>query len=85
VAIAPDGEADAASARVYMCELRTDRETRQWVNAFGVYHDRYRRVDGRWWFEHRQYHSLGRDVEDGTGRVESFEFPHHLHLGGQSR
>jgi hypothetical protein len=76
------GDPDAASARVYMCELRTDRETGQWINAFGVYHDRYRRVDGRWWFAHRQYHSLGRDAEDGTGRMEAFAFPHHLVLGG---
>jgi len=71
-----DDAFDRAAARVYMCELRTDRETGQWINAFGVYHDRYRKVDGRWWFEHRQYHSLGRDAEDGTGRVEAFEFPH---------
>jgi hypothetical protein len=85
VAIAPDGDADSAAARVYMCELRTDRESGQWINAFGVYHDRYRRRDGRWWFEHRQYHSLGRDAEDGTGRVEAFEFPHHLTLGDDAR
>jgi hypothetical protein len=80
VVIAPGGDADAATARMYMCELRTDRESREWVNAFGVYHDRYRRVDGRWWFEHRRYHSLGRDAEDGTHRVEAFPFPHHLSL-----
>lgn len=80
IVLAPGGDADAANARVYMCELRTDRETGQWINAFGVYHDRYHRVDGRWWFEHRQYHSLGRDAEDGTHRVEAFPFPHHLSL-----
>jgi SnoaL-like domain len=71
---------DRAAARMYMCELRTDRETGEWINAFGVYHDRYRRRDDRWWFEHRQYSSLGRDAEDGTHRMEAFEFPHHLTL-----
>ncbi len=85
IALAPQGDADAATARVYMCELRTDRETGRWINAFGVYHDRYRHHDDRWWFEHRRYHSLGRDAEDGTGRVEAFPFPHHLGLGGASR
>jgi hypothetical protein len=75
-----DGAFDRAAARVYMCELRTDRETGEWINAFGVYHDRYRKQDGRWWFEHRQYSSLGRDAEDGTHRVEAFGFPHHLTL-----
>jgi len=81
VSIAPEGDPDAAAARVYMCELRTDRETGQWINAFGVYHDRYRRSDDRWWFARRRYHSLGRSAEDGTGRVEAFEFPRHLTLG----
>lgn len=74
VRLAPDGDPDAAAARVYMCEVRSDRATGRWLNAFGVYHDRYRRVDGRWWFAHRRYHSLGRDAEDG-GRVEVFPFP----------
>jgi len=75
-----DDDVDRAVARVYICELRTDRETGEWINAFGVYHDRYRWIDRRWWFERRHYSSLGRDAEDGTHRMEVFAFPHHLTL-----
>jgi hypothetical protein len=64
--------ADAASSRLFMCELRQDRANGQWTNAFGVYHDQYRRVDGRWWFAQRHYQSLAR-----TGRGQVFEFPRH--------
>ncbi|NUU19994.1 MAG: nuclear transport factor 2 family protein [Streptomycetaceae bacterium] len=74
------GDPDAAEARLYICELRQDRESGRWTNAFGVYHDRYRRgpaVDGgpgRWRFAHRRYQSLART----TGRAEVFAFPHHF-------
>ncbi|HEX6310673.1 MAG TPA: nuclear transport factor 2 family protein [Acidimicrobiia bacterium] len=74
------GGNDDATARLYMCELRTERETRRWNNAFGVYHDRYRRHDGRWRFAHRRYHSLARPSADGA-TVDAFDFPHHLELG----
>jgi hypothetical protein len=63
-------DADTASARMFMCELRQDRANGHWTNAFGVYHDRYRRVEGRWWFAQRHYQSLAR-----TGRGQVFEFP----------
>jgi hypothetical protein len=72
--------AETADARVYMCELRVERDTGQWNNAFGVYHDRCRRHDGQWWFENRRYHSFARTAADGM-TVEAFEFPHHLALG----
>jgi SnoaL-like protein len=78
IEIAPHGNADASVGRMYMCELRTERDTGEWTNAFGVYHDRYQRVDGRWWFARRQYHSLARTGE-GAG---VFDFPHHLTLDG---
>ena len=71
---------DTADARLYMCELRTEREARRWNNAFGVYHDRYRRYDDRWWFAQRRYHSLARPAADGA-TVDAFDFPHHLKLG----
>ena len=57
---------------MFMCELRQDRASGQWTNAFGVYHDQYRKVDGRWWFAQRNYQSLAR-----TGRGQVFEFPSH--------
>jgi hypothetical protein len=69
-------ERGAATSRMFICELRQDAASGRWTNAFGVYHDRYRRVDGRWWFEHRRYHSLAR-----TGRdTDVFPFPAHLSL-----
>jgi hypothetical protein len=61
---------DRASSRMFMGELRQDRASGHWTNAFGVYHDQYRRVDRRWWFAHRHYQSLAR-----TGRGPVFEFP----------
>jgi hypothetical protein len=62
---------DAAVARVYMNELRHDGATGQWTTVYGVYHDAHRRVDGRWWFAERRYHTLAR-----TGRaVDAFAFP----------
>lgn len=71
------GDPDAAEGRLYICELRQDRESGRWTNAFGVYHDQYRRADGRWRFVHRRYQSLART----TGRAEVFAFPHHLTPG----
>ena len=66
-----DGRDDHARARVYICELRQDAATGHFSRAFGVYRDRYRRVDGRWWFARHDYQSLAR-----TGRDEVFSFPH---------
>ena len=73
------GDGDRADGRMYISEIRTDADTGKWNVSFGVYHDRYERRDGRWWFAHRRYHSLGRTGE--TKDVDAFEFPHHLCLG----
>jgi hypothetical protein len=70
VELSYEGDDDAAFARVFMCELRQDAGNGRSSQAFGVYHDRYRRVDGRWWFARRDYQSLSR-----TGRNEVFDFP----------
>jgi hypothetical protein len=64
-------EPDHAAARMYMCELRQDRETGHFHEIYGVYHDRFRRVDGTWWFAERRYHSLARGERDLT----VFPFP----------
>jgi len=69
-----DGSDDATS-RLYMCEVRHDRETRERSQAFGVYHDSFRRVDGRWWFAARRYHSLARTAASGDGGLDVFDFP----------
>ena len=63
-----DGE--AARGRVFMCELRQDRESGRFTRAFGLYRDRYQKLDGRWRFAARRYQSLAR-----SGRGEVFPFP----------
>jgi SnoaL-like domain len=79
VELAVGGDPDRADGRMYMSELRTDRDTGAWNIAFGVYHDRYARLDGRWWFAHRRYHTMGRTGE--ARDIDTFPFPHHLRLG----
>jgi len=69
------GDTDAAAGRMYMTERRQTADG-HWSQIYGVYHDRFTRRDGRWWFAHRIYHSLAR--RDLPAVV--FEFPHHLDL-----
>lgn len=70
VELSVDGDADVATARLFMCEVRRDVDTLDWSVAYGVYHDRYRRDSGSWRFDRRDYQSLTRT--DG----EVFPFPH---------
>jgi hypothetical protein len=70
VALRVGDDADRASARLYICELRQDAASGHATQAFGVYRDDYRRIDGRWWFARRDYQSLAR-----SGRGEVFAFP----------
>ena len=67
-------EGDAARGRLYMWELRQDAATGRWSNAYGLYRDRYERVDGRWVFARRDYSSLARSAPDGSG-MEVFTVP----------
>lgn len=60
----PDGDANRATARVYMNELRHGRDSGRWSVAYGMYHDVYRRQDGRWTFARRDYQSLARTSPD---------------------
>lgn len=60
VDLAPDGDPDVATARLFMCELRQAHGELQRKDVFGCYRDTYRRVDGRWWFAHRRYRSMAR-------------------------
>lgn len=71
IALRVGGDPDAAGARMYMSELRQGAASGHWTTVYGVYHDRYRRIDGRWWFAERHYQSLAR-----TGRGDVFPFPH---------
>jgi hypothetical protein len=64
---------DTATGRVYLVELRQDRESGEWSNAFGLYVDSYRKDKGRWRFAARRYQSMARKV--GTATAEVFPFP----------
>ncbi len=76
----PDGPmAGTAVSRLFMCELRQDRASGRWTNAYGIYHDRYRFDDGRWWFAERRYHSLARHGRD----LDAFPFPTTRHRGSR--
>ncbi len=65
VDVATGGDPDAATGRIFMCEVRHDRESDSWQNAHGVYRDRYRRVDGRWRIAERHYRSMARQGPGG--------------------
>ena len=57
----PDGPlAGTAVCRLFMSELRQQRDSGRWTTAFGLYHDRYVLDDQRWRFAERRYHSLAR-------------------------
>lgn len=55
---------DAATGRIFMCELRQDRDSGRFTRAFGRYDDTYVRHEGRWWFAARDYRSLARSGRD---------------------
>jgi hypothetical protein len=51
---------EEANGRIFMCEIRHEIAIDDWTTAYGIYQDRYRKVDGRWWFAARRYRSLAR-------------------------
>jgi hypothetical protein len=70
----PEGaSAGTAVSRLFMCELRQQREGGHWSTIFGLYHDRYVLDGGRWWFAERRYHSLARSSRD----LDVFPLPLH--------
>jgi hypothetical protein len=56
----PGEPATGAAGRIFMCEVRHERDSDTWQTAHGVYQDRYVRVDGRWWIAERRYRSMAR-------------------------
>ena len=67
-----DDDLMGASGRVYIWEIRQERDSGRWTNAFGVYQDRYvRDDDDRWWYASRRYNSLARNAPD----LAVFPFP----------
>ena len=67
------GSDATAHARLYMVELRQERGSGEWSNAFGLYRDRYVSVDGGWRFAERHYQSLARKI--GTDPAAVFPIP----------
>jgi hypothetical protein len=59
-----DVQGDTATARLYMVELRQERDSGRWSNAFGLYQDRCVRDGARWRFAERHYQSLARTAPD---------------------
>jgi hypothetical protein len=49
-----------ATGRIFMCEIRHHTAEDEWSTAYGLYSDRYRKVDGTWWFAERHYRSMAR-------------------------
>jgi hypothetical protein len=67
-----DGE--HARARLYIRELRQERDGHRWTTAYGLYRDTYRKVDGRWRFATRDYSSLARSAAEHDG-MDVFPIP----------
>jgi hypothetical protein len=55
----------AARGRLFVCEYRWEKAVARWTQVFGVYCDRYRWIDGRWWFEQRIFDPLVSAGSDG--------------------
>ena len=49
-----------ARGRAYALEVGEVRDTGEWINFYGFYHDDYLRLDGSWRFARRQYQTLAR-------------------------
>ena len=64
-------DGDSALGRNFICEYRKEKTSKKWAQVFGVYHDRYRRIDGRWWFEYRAFSPLASTGSDDL----VFDFP----------
>ncbi|HEX8803264.1 MAG TPA: nuclear transport factor 2 family protein [Acidimicrobiales bacterium] len=69
-----DPAGDAATGRLYIRELRHEREGGRWSTAYGLYRDAYRRDGGRWRFAARDYASLARTAAGGAG-MDVFDVP----------
>src|SRR4051794_37951841 len=57
-----DISGDEAHGRLWMVEVRQERASSEWSQAFGLYDDDYVGSDGRWRFAARRYRSLARRV-----------------------
>jgi hypothetical protein len=62
----PGGESTSATGRIFMCEVRHERDTDTWPNAHGRYEDRYEHDGERWRIAERHYRSMARQGPDGV-------------------
>ena len=69
-----DAGGDEATGRLYIQELRQERDGHRWTTAVGLYRDRYRRRADTWRFAGRDYTSLARTRTDGDG-MDVFPIP----------
>ena len=68
----PEGAASGtAVGRLFMNEVRQERDSGRWTMVYGLYHDRYALREGRWRIAERRYHSLARTARD----LDAFPFP----------
>ena len=72
VDLAPEGR--RATGRLYIRELRRERDTGRWTTAYGLYRDSYVKTGGGWRFAARDYSSLARNAADGDG-MDVFPIP----------
>ncbi|HEX7097356.1 MAG TPA: nuclear transport factor 2 family protein [Acidimicrobiales bacterium] len=82
VSVHEGGGPDAAVARLYITEYRQWTGAGRWFESAGVYHDRYVRVDGRWWFAQRRYDRL---YATARSDVEVHPFPEDVPFAGSLR
>ena len=61
--------AASARGRSYSLEVSEDRDTGEWIEFYGMYHDDYVLFEGGWRFASRQYQTIGRRV---GGRLQAF-------------
>jgi ribosomal protein L13E len=66
---------DDARGRLSMCEVRHAGAEGQRSQAFGVYHDRFRRDGQQWKFAARRYHSLARTSASAERDFDVFPYP----------
>jgi hypothetical protein len=61
--------AATARGRSYSLEVGEVRDTGEWLNYYGMYHDDYVLFEGTWRFAHRRYQTLARRTGD---RLDAF-------------
>jgi hypothetical protein len=70
-------DVNRAFARLYIAEFRQWNDTGRRIESSGVYHDEYRRLDGRWWFARRRYDRL---YATASAELEVHPFPSDLDI-----